>query len=366
MLDSTLQFKNQQDLNLQAKTSITKMMKAIQFSANQVLNPSPKKLRVLSIDGGGIRAILPAMILAELEERLQQDSGNPEASIIDHFDFFAGTSAGAILTALYLTPGEENPHRPKFTAKEVLEIYLRDGCESFAKPNPDASKARIEKYCASTLEEKLQFLMGKENTLQQLLKPTLITAFDTLAKKPIYFQSWTAEDQIVWQVTRASSAAPGLFEPACLFLNGEEHFLMDGSIFASNPAMCAYAQANCTPFSKIEKAAFRRDCPTAKEMTLLSLGTGKEAPNAKNGKGRIRMLMNNFMTSGVELVDFQLQQIFSKNHQRDYIRFNPSLPDQEANIDNVGKDYVTTLTQLGKSYVEANTQQLDGLVKTLR
>ena len=56
--------------------------------------------KILSIDGGGIRGIIPGQILVALEEKLQAKTNNPEARIGDYFDMVAGTSTGAILTAL--------------------------------------------------------------------------------------------------------------------------------------------------------------------------------------------------------------------------------------------------------------------------
>jgi len=73
----------------------------------------PTKLRILSLDGGGIRGIIPATIVVEIEKRLQEKTGNSSARISDYFDLIAGTSTGGILTALYLAPSDEDATRPK-------------------------------------------------------------------------------------------------------------------------------------------------------------------------------------------------------------------------------------------------------------
>lgn len=59
-----------------------------------------RKIRILSIDGGGIRGIIPAVILAELEKILQEESDNKNVHLSDYFDLIAGTSTGGILTCL--------------------------------------------------------------------------------------------------------------------------------------------------------------------------------------------------------------------------------------------------------------------------
>ena len=354
-------------LNQCAKNSLLKVVKG---SKSIQLNRTPakqKKLRVLSIDGGGIRAILPAVLLANLEERLQQESGNPQASIVDYFDLFAGTSAGGILISLYLTPDEKNPQRPKFTAREVLELYMQDGCQSFLPANPDPSKARSEKYSATILENKLQFLLGADTTLDQLLKPCLITAYNATTETPIYFESWKREHCKVWQVARATSAAPGMFKAAAVDGLEEDHLLIDGSIFAGNPAMCAYALANHTDFSKIPNCTTSIARPTTDQLFIISVGTGKAPLVAKNDRGSwIRSMMNSLMNSGPELVDIQLQQLFSSQKTNNYYRLNPELPGEEINIDDVKAEQVGTLCQIAWKYLKGREVMMDRIVRQLR
>ena len=87
--------------------------------------------KILSIDGGGIRGIIPGMILVALEDKLKRESKNPDAAIVDYFDFFAGTSTGGILTCLLLCPSDTDPLRPRFSAREALDLYLQHGNEIF-------------------------------------------------------------------------------------------------------------------------------------------------------------------------------------------------------------------------------------------
>lgn len=91
-------------------------------------------MRILSIDGGGIRGILPGLILVCLEEKLKIKSGNPNARLGDFFDLVAGTSTGAILSAAYLCPNDKG--KPKFSAQEAVNFYLyafQFDCEKIIK-----------------------------------------------------------------------------------------------------------------------------------------------------------------------------------------------------------------------------------------
>jgi Patatin len=79
--------------------------------------------RILSLDGGGLRGIISAEVLKYVEQKLQDFTGNSDARIADYFDLIAGTSAGGILTALYLCPDPENPLRPRCSAQEVYDFF---------------------------------------------------------------------------------------------------------------------------------------------------------------------------------------------------------------------------------------------------
>jgi uncharacterized protein len=79
--------------------------------------------KVLSIDGGGLRGIIPAMVLAEIEER----TGRP---IAETFDLIAGTSTGGILALGLTMPGDGG--KPRYTAKELIRIYEEQGARIFS------------------------------------------------------------------------------------------------------------------------------------------------------------------------------------------------------------------------------------------
>lgn len=91
--------------------------------------PAPKKpeYRVLSIDGGGIRGIIPAMILTEIERR----TGKPIAQL---FNYMGGTSTGGILALGLNVPRSSFLQQPKYSAKELYNLYKNHGDEIFHRP----------------------------------------------------------------------------------------------------------------------------------------------------------------------------------------------------------------------------------------
>ena len=89
--------------------------------------------RILSLDGGGVRGLIPAQILIYVEQKLQEKTGNSRAKIAEYFDLIAGTSAGGILTCLYLCPDPNSPNKPLLSAEEVLQFYYEKSDQIFAK-----------------------------------------------------------------------------------------------------------------------------------------------------------------------------------------------------------------------------------------
>ncbi|KAJ0785786.1 putative patatin-like phospholipase domain, Acyl transferase/acyl hydrolase/lysophospholipase [Helianthus annuus] len=104
------------------------------------LQPPPhgNLITILSIDGGGVRGILPGMILDFLETELQvyECGWRGNARLADYFDVISGTSTGGIVTAMLTTPNDEG--RPTFAAKDVEEFYL-EHCPKIFPQNRYAS-----------------------------------------------------------------------------------------------------------------------------------------------------------------------------------------------------------------------------------
>ena len=108
------------------------------------------KLRILSIDGGGIMGIIPGQILIAVEKMIQDHTGNPNARLADFFDLIAGTSTGGILSCLYLIPDPADPRKPRYSAAEAVNIYLERGDEIF-----DRSTWQIIKSAGGFSDEKI-------------------------------------------------------------------------------------------------------------------------------------------------------------------------------------------------------------------
>ncbi|MEG3907225.1 patatin-like phospholipase family protein [Microcoleus sp. w1-18aA5] len=339
-----------------------------------------KYTRILSIDGGGIRGIIPAQILVSVESKLQQKSGNPDARIADYFDLIAGTSAGGILTCIYLCPDGENPSRPRWAAQDAVNFSIKSGRDvfqtSFWQKVRSLDGLIDEKYASDRLE-KLFLENFRDCKLSQLLKPCLISSYDIERRKAHFFdqidaQQYPAEDYFIRDIARATSAAPSYFEvPKIYSLTNERYALIDGGVFANNPALCAYAEVRnkfSIPDDSLDKS------PTAKDMVILSLGTGeaqKKFPyeEVKNW-GQVEWvepLINIMMTGVAETVNYQLIQIYDAvERPNQYLRITPDLShEQPLQIDDASEEKISDLLRIGKEQTEKNNEQLDKFIELL-
>ena len=228
--------------------------------------------RILSIDGGGIKGILPAAVLAECERRFLK--GGSAAS---YFDMIAGTSTGGII-ALGMAAG--------MRAEEVLEIYMRHGSEIFPRPwTPPTRIGRamrsayqfardlaVYRYNREPLERALRDRFGNR-TLGSVNVRLNIPAFDGFNEVNVLKTPHHPDFRLDWQeelvtVALATSAAPTFFST---YRNGTRHFA-DGGVWANNPVMVALVDA---------MSCFNVD---RHKIEILSLGCGDQDLRMTDGQ----------------------------------------------------------------------------------
>lgn len=325
-----------------------------------------KTIKVLSIDGGGIRGIIPAMILAKIEEMTSKP-------ICELFDLIAGTSTGGILSLMLTVPSKENNGKPAYTANDLIKLYTENGKKIFSSNifHKIISMDGIseEKYPAAGIESVLKEYFG-EVKLSEALTNIIVPAYELTLREPFFFKSVHAKDTskvnkdfCMWQVARATSAAPTYFEPCKLEIgqkDGADYYaLIDGGVFANNPGMCAYA----------ESRVLYKDTP---DILMLSLGTGElnrcipynEAKDWGLMKWAKPILSTVF--SGVsETVDFQLGQILTDNR---YYRMQASLAQLGSDaMDDASQENIHELKLLSLSLIDEwlKNGRLDKLCKQL-
>ena len=352
--------------------------------------PINSKIRILSIDGGGIRGIIPAAIICYLEEEIRRITQNKEAKIGKYVDLIAGTSTGGILACIYLVPDTPGTTKAKYSAVDALNLYKQHGGEIFDKKfieNITQNQLINEKYNAEKLEARLDNYFAK-TLLSQLIRPCLITSYDFFKRKALFFNSNDArsdggrvKDFLVKDIARATSAAPTYFEPAQINnINNGEFNLIDGGVFVNNPAMCAYSEARNTNFDedRFMNGQFKvakPNKPSAKDMFIVSIGTGSESKPYKFEKLKnaglitwLPVIIDIMMSANSETVDYHLGKMFETldpADQKDYIRLKPSLGSASSEMDLATPANIEALFEAGNTFVYENTNQLNEIVKKL-
>jgi predicted acylesterase/phospholipase RssA len=306
---------------------------------------------VLSIDGGGIRGLIPALVL----DKIEQMTGHPISSL---FDLIAGTSTGGIL-ALGLVK-DQGDQTPQFSALDLASLYETRGREifsrSFWKGISSTGGLLDEKYSQAGLESILDEYF-QEEPLGAALIPCLLSSYDIQNRVPYFFKSWDRENRSVEmrKVARATSAAPTYFEPALVPVGGAVRALIDGGVFVNNPAMSAYAEA-------------RRLFPDEQDILVVSLGTGelirpipyKEAKDW--GKAEWALPILGVVFDGVsDAVRYQLEQILGNR----FFRFQTDLATASDDMDNASKANIEGLKSEANRIIRTQRQNLEDLVKVL-
>ena len=295
-----------------------------------------KGYRILSIDGGGIRGVLPARWLLALNGAV-----SPFTSIARQFDLLAGTSTGAIL-ALALAC--------EIPLTEILVLYKDKGTAIFQASRswmPEWTRGLFApKYRAAGIERVLRQVFG-ERTLGDLKHKAMVVAYDTFEREPFVMRSWEKSFAAipVWEAARASSAAPTFFPAHVLNMGGVLHPLIDGGVVANNPSACAVAEAQRMngrglPFTLVSMGTGRAAQPLT-AANVLSWGALKWAP---------RIMEVLFDAS--EAVHLQMIQGLADPHR--YLRFQTPLNGEYERMDRAERGHVEELDELAAGYLHGD------------
>jgi patatin-like phospholipase/acyl hydrolase len=325
----------------------------------------PERRFVLSIDGGGMRGIVPALVLAEIEQR----TGKP---IADLFDLVGGTSTGGLLALGLVKPGGDGP---QYRALDLVDLYAEEGDVIFAQSTlwkiRSLGGLAEERYDERPLEGLLRDKYFGETMTSEALAELVITSYDLHTSHPFFFkrsyaQERTDWDYPMWWVARSTSAAPTYFEPFLIekrLPDEVDHVLVDGGVFANNPTLCAYVEA-------LDKWG------ADTEVVVCSIGTGEKKGRGLTkeevdgwGAGKWATTILDTVFDGVsDSVDYQMRILCRHGegeHPR-YYRLQIVIPQRmSAALDNATPEQVRALKGLGQELIQRSGEQLDALCRQL-
>ena len=309
-----------------------------------------KAASILSIDGGGIRGVIPALVLAEIEARTGR-------RIFELFDVIAGTSTGGILALGVTCPDSGGGAR--YGAAELVEMYREQGPKIF--PHEFLGVVRQlfgPKYPERGRREVLTERFG-EVRLSEALSEVFITSYDIAGRRPFFFRRADARenptrDFRIAEAALATSAAPTYFPPVRLAGGGERDLvLVDGGVFANDPSMCGYVdRVNTVP-----------------PDLVVSLGTGEPQPRAINYRrarhwgliGWGRRLLDVIFAGVTEATEYELGQILPNGLER----YQLKLPKKDEAMDNARGTNLDDLEDLARKMISERSADLDALCERL-
>ncbi|KAI4321533.1 hypothetical protein MLD38_034901 [Melastoma candidum] len=336
-------------------------------------------ITTLSIDGGGIRGIIPGTILAFLESELQKLDGE-DARLADYFDVISGTSTGGLVTAMLASPDDSG--RPLFAAKDIKDFYLENCPKIFPQDNgPLASVVNVvktlsgPKYNGKYLHKLVREKLGNRK-LHQTITNVVIPTFDIKTLQPTLFSSYQvlktpSIDAFMSDICISTSAAP-TYLPAHAFETKDstgkirEFNLIDGGVAANNPTLVAMGEVTKTilggssDFFPINPMDYAR-------YLVISLGTGTRKVEEKyNAHEAARWGMLGWLTAGgtplidvfmhasSDMVDFHLSAVFQALHiENNYLRIqDDTLTGELSSVDIATKENLGNLVKTGEALLK--------------
>jgi uncharacterized protein len=337
-----------------------------------------ERTQILSIDGGGIRGIIPLIILEYVENKTNR-------KIHELFNVIGGTSTGGIIA---LGLNTKSPTSDQFySASDLLTFYTKDAGRIFQKgedkndssQSDDLSKGELYSpgvfhptYSSEGLEEYLKEKFGLDRHLSQLESKSDVTVFsyDIQNDCPYYFNSQKAstspeDDYMVWQAARATSAAPTYFKAAKCSSQQNAPIYVDGGVYINNPALELLIHAkNLNPSQQDD------------DFLVVSLGTGNLNTSRAylENAGAFGWMLGNLlehkpsgqilevMMNGVsETVHRQLQETMPITR---YYRYQKKLCENIA-MDDITSENLQNLQSIGQSLIDENQESLDKLCDIL-
>jgi patatin-like phospholipase/acyl hydrolase len=305
-------------------------------------------MRILAIDGGGIRGLIPALVLTELERRAGR-------RVFELFDLIAGTSTGGILACALCAPDP-------LPASELVKLYEEEGPEIFHRSIfqriRSAEGVIDEKYDDAALDRALERFLGHKRLAET--KPDLIVpSYDTALPGPYFFKTSKAretpagDDFPLSIVARATSAAPTYFEP----LEAGERALVDGGVFAVNPAMSALAEA------------LNADEVSPRDVVLLSLGTGQRTHKRTFDEIKdwglakwARPILDVVFDGVSDAVDYQLERVLSGER---YWRLQLELTLASDDLDDASEANLAKLRAQAEELIRERSADLDEVLEKI-
>jgi predicted acylesterase/phospholipase RssA len=361
----------------------------------KIIDEKVEERFILCLDGGGMRGIIPSVLLKNLTKLLKEyDDTKP---LYAHFDLIAGTSTGALLALGLSTPPqylniqkeegkdeiitfplveqtllEKLRKTPKSKQKQpivitrgcdathLIDLYKNNGAKIFPPQTRLFGQLIRDKYRAKPLEDFLKSFFG-EAKLSQCMVPTMAVSYEIQEGLPYLFKSWDSKDFYTREAARATSAAPTYFPPVILHERETEKrlTLIDGAMVANNPVVLAYGEA-------------KKLYPSCKKFHIISLSTAsanfslgdEEFSGGLMGwidPSKGAPIQKIYASSQMQLADYMAEH----NEDIDYTRVDFHVADEKFKLDDTSNHAIAKLEEIGRIVYEKNEDKIIDYIEKL-
>lgn len=324
-----------------------------------------RKFRILSIDGGGLKGIIPLQVIKEIEKITNQP-------IHKTFDLIAGTSTGGLLTCALLLKDEDSieANKRKYTLEDIEKLYIEKGKDIF--PRYTFLKwlfIHTRKWIRPMyFTKKYNIILNEyfnEHRITSCLKPIFITSYDIHRNLPLTFTTRSAtsldeKNPKIIDICRATSAAPTYFPTYKFNYNKENVICIDGGLIMNNPTIGAFVEVLGNPSYKHYQIDSNH--LEIKDIAILSLGTGISSKQysslSSQNWGRfqwIKKVIEIAIGAPVNVVHDQIETIFkSSGLDRNYLRIDFEIDQKYSEMDDSRKKTLEHLLSVTQSKITNN------------
>lgn len=318
-----------------------------------------RTIRILSIDGGGIRGFIPAEVLNYLEKLMRRPAAHS-------FDIVAGTSVGGIIALMLTMRKEPGSTEPKYTAEQIRDMFRANADRIFQSNGFTIGGLMGSKYTNEGLIEFCNETFGDALLSEALCESVVAVSYELEQRMPVFFSSAKARadqamDFFVRDVALATAAAPTYFPPAHIRnVLGDPFYMVDGGLIANNPTQRAFMESRrMYPYVPLNR------------YIILSIGTGtSNAPIYYHhaygmGKigwaGRVIDITLDGMSEAVHCDMAETFGLFHVDRGFGYIRVQGSLEAASECIDDVSPLNLRALELDAQSIIRRKEVQLKQL-----
>jgi uncharacterized protein len=314
-----------------------------------------KRVKILSLDGGGVRGAVSARIMTKISSAISKVHGVSREGVGEQFEGIAGTSIGGFLACGY--GALKNPYYPElgnsYKADDAIQLFKREAIKIFPDQGKDflskvmsvCSHAMYPKHNSSGIEGALERVF-QDRTFGESNTKLMLTAYDIKRAEPYILESDNPlhRNLKMSDVSRATTAAPTYFSPKVMSIGNNEYSFIDGGIAFPNPSLRAYSWAQ----SRFDY----------EEMVVCSIGTGEASHTFESHEGDwgflgwLPTLPNCYTTASVKGAHNTMESLSNHNSNLHYFRFDPTLHKELNALDNACPINMQKLEEVADAYMD--------------